>query len=179
MVRTTNNILQKGREASSATCLMILALFTNWKFPYSAQGTRQSLMDFSSTINKFAKHSQFKVVATLRYGDISSTSSIVSAIEFDRDDEYFATAGVTKKIKIFEYANIEQESFEYDDDHRSEEEASLYSPHHSEIWSRSMTNYDGKGGLSNDAGYVGRSRNSMETVMRYPIKEMVCRQKIR
>ncbi|KAI9283094.1 WD40-repeat-containing domain protein [Umbelopsis sp. AD052] len=145
----------------------------------TAQGSRQSLVDFSSTINKFAKHSQFKVVATLRYGDISSTSSIVSAIEFDRDDEYFATAGVTKKIKIFEYANIEQENFEYEDDHRSEEEASLYSAHNSEIWPRSITNYDGKGGgLSNDTSYVGRSRNTMETVMQYPIKEMVCRQKI-
>lgn len=30
----------------------------------------------------------------------------MSSIEFDRDDEYFATAGVTKKIKIFDYSAI-------------------------------------------------------------------------
>ena len=29
-------------------------------------------------------------------------SSIVSSIEFDRDCEYFATAGVTKEIKVYE-----------------------------------------------------------------------------
>lgn len=29
-------------------------------------------------------------------------SSIVSSIEFDRDSEYFATAGVTKEIKVYE-----------------------------------------------------------------------------
>lgn len=47
-----------------------------------------------------------KVLATLKYGDIFNASSIVSSIEFDRDDEYFATAGVTKKIKIFDYGSI-------------------------------------------------------------------------
>lgn len=144
-----------------------------------AQGNQHPLSEFSSTINKFSKHSQFKVVATLRYGDISSTSSIVSAIEFDRDDEYFATAGVTKKIKIFEYANIEQEGFDFEDDQRSDDEN--YSGRSSDRWGRSLiTNYEaGTGGLSTDGGYIGRSRNRMETVMRYPIKEMICRHKIR
>lgn len=46
------------------------------------------------------------MTATLKYGDILNSSSIVSSIEFDRDSEHFATAGVTKKIKIFEYSNI-------------------------------------------------------------------------
>ncbi|KAI8615037.1 hypothetical protein BC830DRAFT_1242310, partial [Chytriomyces sp. MP71] len=36
-------------------------------------------------------------------GGSGSTSSIVSAIEFDRDDEFFATAGVTRKVKIYEF----------------------------------------------------------------------------
>eukprot|EP01132_Coremiostelium_polycephalum_P002491 gene2491-3083_t len=47
-------------------------------------------------------------LTTLKYGDLFNASSIVSSIEFDRDDEFFATAGVTKKIKIFEYAKIRE-----------------------------------------------------------------------
>lgn len=130
-------------------------------------------------MNKFARHSEFKVVATLRYGDISSSSSIVSAIEFDRDDEYFATAGVTKKIKIFEYGNIEDEQ-RNDEDHKSEDGSMSYSDSQTGLertedkWrTPSLTNYGG------DTGYIGRSRNREEPVMRYPIKEMVCRHKIR
>lgn len=146
------------------------------------QENQRPLSEFSSTINKFSKHSQFKVVATLRYGDISSTSSIVSAIEFDRDDEYFATAGVTKKIKIFEYAKFEQEGFDLEEDRQSEDDSSQYSGRSTERWNRPLlVNYDGGngGGLSTNAGYIGSSRNRMETVMRYPIKEMICRHKIR
>jgi E3 ubiquitin-protein ligase RFWD2 len=130
-------------------------------------------------MNKLARHSEFKVIATLRYGDISSSSSIVSAIEFDRDDEYFATAGVTKKIKIFEYGNIEDEH-RIDDDHRSEDGNMFYPDNPSRMertedkWrTPPLTNY------GHDAGYIGRSRNREEPVMRYPIKEMVCRHKIR
>ncbi|KAM3586086.1 hypothetical protein VKS41_002616 [Umbelopsis sp. WA50703] len=144
----------------------------------NAQGNCDSLSDFSTTMNKLARHSEFKVIATLRYGDISSSSSIVSAIEFDRDDEYFATAGVTKKIKIFEYGNIEDEH-RIDDDHRSEDGNMFYPDNPSRMertedkWrTPPLTNY------GHDAGYIGRSRNREEPVMRYPIKEMVCRHKI-
>lgn len=106
-----------------------------------------SLSKFTLNMNKFTKYSNFKVfprlillysyfhycyclfevLGTLRYGDIFNQSSIVSSIEFDRDDEFFATAGilfscwiiiswfevncacaigVTKKIKIFDYNAI-------------------------------------------------------------------------
>lgn len=63
---------------------------------------------FSDTIAKFSKYSRLKTLANLHYADSfsSSVSSIVSSIEFDKDDEFFATAGVTRKIKIFE-VNIE------------------------------------------------------------------------
>eukprot|EP00698_Gefionella_okellyi_P024230 TRINITY_DN8495_c0_g1_i1.p1 TRINITY_DN8495_c0_g1~~TRINITY_DN8495_c0_g1_i1.p1 ORF type:complete len:597 (+),score=111.73 TRINITY_DN8495_c0_g1_i1:71-1861(+) len=71
-----------------------------------------SLTRFTESLNKFARYSQFNVVATLKYGDLFNASNIVSSIEFDRDDEYFATAGVTKKIKIFEFGNILHEPSE-------------------------------------------------------------------
>lgn len=65
-----------------------------------------SLELFTDNLNKFTKFSRFRVVASLKYGDIFNSSSIVSSIDFDRDSEYFATAGVTKRIKIFEFANV-------------------------------------------------------------------------
>jgi len=47
-----------------------------------------------------------KVVAELRHGDLFHSSNIVSSIEFDRDDELFATAGVSRRIKIFSFATV-------------------------------------------------------------------------
>ena len=64
------------------------------------------LSDFCSSLSKFSRYSRFRTLATLNYTDnlLTNASSIVSSIDFDKDDEFFATAGVTKKIKIFEYA---------------------------------------------------------------------------
>jgi len=63
---------------------------------------------FSETFAKFSQFSRLKTLANLHYADsfFNNSTSIVSSIEFDKDDEFFATAGVTRKIKIFEYANV-------------------------------------------------------------------------
>jgi len=74
------------------------------------------LNHFAEDLTKFAKYSGFKCCATLRHsarsdgstgtGDGRSASNIVSSIEFDKDSERIATAGVMKRIKIFEYSNV-------------------------------------------------------------------------
>ncbi|KAH6560420.1 hypothetical protein BASA62_010430 [Batrachochytrium salamandrivorans] len=53
------------------------------------------LARFSSSLAKFSKYSRFRTLATARYGEIVVTSqlSIVSSIDFDKDDEFFAAAG--------------------------------------------------------------------------------------
>lgn len=63
---------------------------------------------FSSALVKSSQYSQFKTLATLTYADnlFNYSSSIVSSIDFDKDDEFFATAGVTKKIKIYSYESV-------------------------------------------------------------------------
>lgn len=63
---------------------------------------RNGLQEFSESFSKFTRFSSFRPLATLRY-EYSNHSSIVSSIEFDRDCDFFAIAGVTMKIKIFEY----------------------------------------------------------------------------
>lgn len=34
-----------------------------------------------------------------------------SSIEFDRDDELFATAGVSRRIKVFDFSSVRWASF--------------------------------------------------------------------
>ncbi|KAI0228062.1 E3 ubiquitin-protein ligase COP1 [Lamellibrachia satsuma] len=66
-----------------------------------------SLEEFTESLSKFTRYSCLRPLATLNYAsDIYNTSSIVSSIEFDRDCDYFAIAGVTKKIKVFEYNTV-------------------------------------------------------------------------
>ena len=45
-----------------------------------------------------------QVKATLQYGDMVNTADMLCSISFDRDDEYFATAGVSRRIKVGVFA---------------------------------------------------------------------------
>ncbi|PIN09302.1 U5 snRNP-specific protein-like factor [Handroanthus impetiginosus] len=67
------------------------------------------LEDFQSVISTFTRYSRLRVVAELRHGDLFHSANIVSSIEFDRDDELFATAGVSRRIKIFEFSSVVNE----------------------------------------------------------------------
>ncbi|MBN3302335.1 COP1 ligase, partial [Amia calva] len=69
------------------------------------------LEDFMECLSKFTRYNSVRPLATLSYAsDLYSGSSIVSSIEFDRDCDYFAIAGVTKKIKVFEYGTVIQDA---------------------------------------------------------------------
>lgn len=56
---------------------------------------------FFDSICKYARYSRFEVRATLRHGDLLNTANVICSVSFDRDQEFFATAGVSKKIKVF------------------------------------------------------------------------------
>ena len=65
------------------------------------------LSEFSHTLHQFTSYNGLRPLATLCYTpDLFSGSSIVSSIEFDKENEYFAIAGVTKKIKLFDYCSV-------------------------------------------------------------------------
>ncbi|CAM8948739.1 unnamed protein product [Rhodiola kirilowii] len=55
---------------------------------------------------KYLSFSKLKVRADLKQGDLLNSSNLVCALSFDRDGDFFATAGVNKKIKIFECDSI-------------------------------------------------------------------------
>ncbi|KAI4333662.1 hypothetical protein L6164_018442 [Bauhinia variegata] len=61
---------------------------------------------FLEGLCKYLSFSKLKVNADLKQGDLLHSSNLVCSLSFDRDGEFFATAGVNKKIKIFECDSI-------------------------------------------------------------------------
>ncbi|XP_061926611.1 E3 ubiquitin-protein ligase COP1 isoform X1 [Entelurus aequoreus] len=86
--------------------------FSNKMSRISDEGrTLNQLDDFKECLSKFTRYNSVRPLATLSYAsDLYNGSSIVSSIEFDRDCDYFAIAGVTKKIKVFEYGTVIQDA---------------------------------------------------------------------
>ncbi|KAL1805870.1 hypothetical protein ACET3Z_028938 [Daucus carota] len=76
----------------------------------SREGFSAGLEDFQSVLSSFTRYSRLRVIAELRHGDLFHAANIVSSIEFDRDDELFATAGVSRRIKVFEFNSVVNES---------------------------------------------------------------------
>ena len=68
---------------------------------------KKSLLDFQSNLNQLTRWSRLRPLANLSYGsELLNTAHIVSSIEFDRDADFFAIAGVTKRIKVYDYAVV-------------------------------------------------------------------------
>jgi hypothetical protein len=80
----------------------ILEDYLNIKLPRVGEPPdgQKSLERFCDGLDKFTQFRTFRELATLTYGDPTNNCCIVSSIEFDRDGEFFAVAGVTKKIKV-------------------------------------------------------------------------------
>ncbi|XP_057544720.1 E3 ubiquitin-protein ligase COP1-like isoform X2 [Amaranthus tricolor] len=75
-------------------------------------GYHEGLEDFKSVLTSCTRYSQLKVVSELRLGNVFHSANIISSIEFDRDHDLFATAGVSKRIKVFEFSSVVDEPAE-------------------------------------------------------------------
>ncbi|KAJ2783696.1 hypothetical protein GGI15_002490 [Coemansia interrupta] len=128
------------------------------------------LDEFLETLTTFARHERFRPVATLRYGDSTASTAIVASIEFDRDDDVFAVAGVTRKIKIYDYNNVIEQAEAWSElaqqqQQRRRRGKELDEPQ-GEWWSR-----DGDAGGTSDGG-------ALATALQYPVTEFTNRSKI-
>ena len=47
-----------------------------------------------------ALYALLQVKATVQNGDLMHAADMLCSISFDRDDEFFATAGVSRRIKV-------------------------------------------------------------------------------
>lgn len=73
----------------------------------TGSGTGSGLDLFRENLVKFTRYNCLRPLATLNYSsDIFINSTIVSSIEFDKDNEFFAIAGVTKLIKVYDYGAV-------------------------------------------------------------------------
>lgn len=73
----------------------------------SSVGVSSGLDVFRENLVKFSRYNTLRPLATLNYSsDIFTNATIVSSIEFDKDNEFFAIAGVTKRIKVFDYGAV-------------------------------------------------------------------------
>lgn len=61
------------------------------------------LEKFGAKISQLKNLTRIRQVSALKLGDIGGSSNIVSSIEFDRDSQMFATAGVSKRIRYYEF----------------------------------------------------------------------------
>ncbi|KAF5949732.1 hypothetical protein HYC85_011725 [Camellia sinensis] len=86
-------------EKSSVTNLPL-------KDQYSEARESGWINSFLEGLCKYLSFRKLKVKADLKQGDLLNSSNLVCSLSFDRDGEFFATAGVNKKIKIFEYDTI-------------------------------------------------------------------------
>ncbi|KAJ2775910.1 hypothetical protein IWQ57_000067 [Coemansia nantahalensis] len=128
----------------------------------------EGLGEFMETLTTVSRYERFRQVATLRYGDSTASTAIVASIEFDRDEEIFAVAGVARKIKIYDYTNVMQQAEAWGD--YSSGKAHLRRPGQAggrqEWWSR-----EGDGAEDEPAA-------AMSTMMQYPAAEYTNRSKI-
>ncbi|KAJ2784206.1 hypothetical protein H4R18_001261 [Coemansia javaensis] len=131
----------------------------------------EGLSEFMETLTTVARYERFRHVATLRYGDSTASTAIVASIEFDRDEEIFAVAGVARKIKIYDYMNVMQQADMWSDyTTTSASKAHARQPRRpagrQEWWSRD----DGDGAEEPPA--------PVSTMMQYPAAEFTNRSKI-
>lgn len=65
---------------------------------------------FFDGLCKYARHRKFKVRGVLRNGEFNNSANVICSLSFDRDEDYLATGGVSKKIKIFEFQALFNDS---------------------------------------------------------------------
>ncbi|KAJ1726097.1 hypothetical protein LPJ61_005423, partial [Coemansia biformis] len=128
----------------------------------------EGLGEFMETLTTVARYERFSQVAALRYGDSTASAAIVASIEFDRDEELFAVAGVARKIKIYDYMNVMQQAEAWSDYNGGK--AHLRQPRRQggrqEWWSR-------EGDTAEDEPVA-----PLSTMMQYPAAEYTNRSKI-
>ncbi|KAJ2386997.1 RING finger and WD repeat domain-containing protein 2, partial [Coemansia sp. RSA 2603] len=130
----------------------------------------EGLDEFLETLTTFARHERFRPVATLRYGDSTASTAIVASIEFDRDDDVFAVAGVTRKIKIYDYNNVIEQAEAWSElaqqRRRGRGKEQVMDERQGEWW-----NGEGEASGAGDEG-------SISTALQYPVTELTNRSKI-
>lgn len=65
---------------------------------------------FFEGLCKYARFDKFEVRGGLRNCDFVNSANVICSLSFDRDEDYFAAAGVSKKIKIYDFHELLNDS---------------------------------------------------------------------
>ncbi|KAG6781150.1 hypothetical protein POTOM_014039 [Populus tomentosa] len=87
----------------------LLRIHENWYIEQESeetQNTTDCLGSFFDGLCKYARYSKFEARGLLRTGDFSNSANVICSLSFDRDADYFAAGGVSKKIKIFDFNSL-------------------------------------------------------------------------
>lgn len=98
---------QVGRNANAPMSSVLTERSSVNNFEGKQSGWINSFLD---GLSKYLTFTKLRVKADLKQGDLLNSSNLVCSLGFDRDGEFFATAGVNKKIKVFEYDSILNEN---------------------------------------------------------------------
>lgn len=71
---------------------------------------KDRLGGFFDDFCKYARYKKFKLCGVLRNGEFNNSANVICSLSFDRDEDYLATGGVSKKIKIFEFQALFNDS---------------------------------------------------------------------
>lgn len=74
--------------------------------------TTDALGAFFDGLCKYGRYSKFEVRGALRNADFNNPANVICSMSFDRDEDYFATAGISKKIKVFEFNALIDDSID-------------------------------------------------------------------
>lgn len=65
---------------------------------------------FIEGVCRFVRYSKLEVCGGLQNGNLHNSTNVICSLSFDRDEDYIAAAGVSKKIKIFEFSSLLNDS---------------------------------------------------------------------
>ena len=91
-----NQDVQRSRGASSSSSTSSSSVPIAG--PSGSPSRPSGLDSFSTNLCKFTRYNSIRPLATLSYtADMFNNASIVSSIEFDKDNDFFAIAGIDEK----------------------------------------------------------------------------------
>ncbi|XP_057810191.1 protein SPA1-RELATED 2 [Salvia miltiorrhiza] len=106
----SNYQLADGNSATDRDVELLTSRENRCTMGKEENNAEDRLGGFFDGLCKYARYRKFKVRGVLRNGEFNNSANVICSLSFDRDEDYLATGGVSKKIKIFEFQALFDDS---------------------------------------------------------------------